>query len=86
MTKKKDSRINMDTRPTSVFIGRTNYDYTSDGPDETSPGGGLYHGPMDKYKSVMDFRKKRKNQNERVKRRLKRKQAWDILINMIKAS
>lgn len=37
-----------------------NYDYTQEGPNETSPGGGLYHGPMNKYKSVKDFTEKRK--------------------------
>jgi len=46
-----------------------NYDYTEEGANKTSPGGGLYHGKMDKYKSVDDFLKKRRK--EKSKKRIK---------------
>jgi hypothetical protein len=48
-------RVELDTRPPTVYTEFKNYDYTDEGPNETSLGGGLYHGPMDKYKSVKDF-------------------------------
>lgn len=52
--------------PNPIF---TNFDYTDEGPNETSPGGGLYHGPMDKYKSVDEFvTKRRKELKERRKK------------------
>jgi hypothetical protein len=41
-----------------------NYDYTSDvDGDETSPGGGLYHGPMSRFKSVEEFLKKKRKKS-----------------------
>lgn len=55
-----------------------NYDYTEEGANETSPGGGLYHGRMDKYKSVDDFLKKRKK--EKSKKRIK---ALEEILNKI---
>lgn len=58
-------RQDRDTRKHVLF---RNFDYTSDGPNETSPGGGLYHGPMDKYKSVKDFIDKRRKENSRLDR------------------
>lgn len=45
-----------------------NYDYTDEGPSETSPGGGLYHGSMGKYKSVKEFLDKRRSQNKKLDR------------------
>lgn len=53
---------NIDIRPQIFF---RNYDYSEPvGKSENSPGGGLYHGKMDKFKSVKDFldkaRKKRR--------------------------
>jgi hypothetical protein len=59
MTKKSDKkdkkRVDKDVRPApNPFFN--NYDYG--GPEEgseTSPGTGLYHGSMGKYKSVGDF-------------------------------
>lgn len=63
--------------PNPIF---TNYDYgTSEGPSETSPGGGLYSN-MHKYKSVKDFVEK--NRKERAKIR-KRKEALAELIKVI---
>ena len=44
-----------------------NYDYTENGANNTSPGGGLYHGKMDKYKSVEDFLKKRRKEKSKKK-------------------
>lgn len=64
------SRLDMDVRQPFIF---RNYDYTDNGPNETSPGGGLYHGPMDRFKSVKDFlekrRKEMKNRSERTNKR-----------------
>lgn len=66
------SRIDMDVRQPFFF---RNYDYTEEGPNETSPGGGLYHGPMDRFKSVKDFLEKRRkemdNRNKKVNKRAK---------------
>jgi len=47
-------RKDRDIRPD--FVAFKNYDYTNEEANETSPGGGLYHGPMDKFKSVKEFR------------------------------
>ena len=52
----------------------SNYDYTDQEPDETSPGGGLYHGPMNKFKSVKEFidkkRSKKKDKKAEIYSRL----------------
>ena len=70
--KKKDKkRVDMDVRPYPSPIFR-NYDYG--GPEnggEVSPGTGLYHGKMDKYKSVKDFIEK-----SRKRFRKRRKKSW----------
>lgn len=57
--KKKDKkRVDRDVRPTVFFH---NYDYGGpDSPTKTSPGRGLYDGPMDRYDSVSDFIKKKR--------------------------
>lgn len=56
----------LDVRPApNPFF--SNYDYTEGEPNETSPGGGLYHGYMGKYKSVEEFLKKRRKQQKRKK-------------------
>lgn len=66
-------RIDMDVRHPNVFTCFKNYDYTYQGADDTSPGGGLYHGPMDRFKSVKDFletrRKELNNRKERAQKR-----------------
>lgn len=64
----------------NVFF--SNYDYTDEGPNETSPGGGLYHGPMDKYKSIKEFLSKRRK-NNKIKNR---KADWAKLFEMINNS
>jgi hypothetical protein len=55
--------------PRPVF---PNFDYTEEGPNETSPGGGLYHGKMDKYKSVKEFVTKRRKQLRKRREQLER--------------
>lgn len=55
-----------------------NYDLGAGEANKTSPGGGLYDGSMDKYKSVSDFLKKK-----RKKKRALRKKAW---IQLLQAS
>ena len=60
MAKKKAPRQEQ-ARPFPQPVFR-NFDYTEEGPNETSPGGGLYHGKMDKYKSVKEFIDKRRKQ------------------------
>jgi hypothetical protein len=64
--KKKDPRVDMDVRPSPILF--KNYDYTAEGPNETSPGGGLYHGRMDRFKSVKDFVNKRRKANKKLKK------------------
>lgn len=44
-----------------------NYDYTEEGPNATSPGGGLFHGDMSKYKSIKDFLETRRRENKKAK-------------------
>jgi hypothetical protein len=55
-------RVDQDLREPTFFA---NYDYTEAEPNETSPGGGLYHGDMGKYKSVSEFIRKRRRQRGR---------------------
>jgi len=69
----KTAADNPSTRPLEPFY--TNYDYIDQTPgqrekDRSGPGGGLYHGKMDKYKSVKDFINK-----DRKRKRKKRKLA-----------
>lgn len=63
-------RIDLDTRHPHVYTWYTNHDYRPDvDPYETSIGGGLYHGPMDRFKSVKEFldRRKKKMKERRDK-------------------
>lgn len=63
--KKKNHDVDLDVRPKVFF---KNYDYTNDiTPNETSPGGGLFHGPMSRFKSVTDFLEKKKKSKKRIK-------------------
>lgn len=64
--KKKDKkRVDMDVRPYPNPFFR-NYDYGGpEGGSEVSPGTGLYHGKMDKYKSVKDFLDKARERKHR---------------------
>ncbi len=68
MSKKKDKDEQRQAARPGVFF--SNYDYTEEDPDETSPGGGLYHGKMDKYKSVKDFVEKRRKENAKIKKKI----------------
>jgi hypothetical protein len=70
---KKKERPEM-ARPFPNPIFR-NFDYTDEGPNETSPGGGLYHGPMDKYKSVDDFVTKRRKELKQRRKQLEARRA-----------
>lgn len=67
-----NERQDRDTRKHVLF---RNYDYTSEDPSEISPGGGLYNGPMDKYKSVKDFIDKRRKDNSKLDRNLQTRTA-----------
>lgn len=74
---KKETSTHVQTRPPGPFF--PNYDYG--GPEEGSesgPGTGLYHGNMDKYKSVKDFLDKAR------KRPHTRKKAWEWLYLLVK--
>lgn len=44
-----------------------NYDYSDGESTDISPGGGLYHGRMDRYKSIKDFLNKKRKRNKAVK-------------------
>ena len=46
-----------------------NYDYTTKGPNETSPGGGLHNGTKQKFKSVKEFVEKRRKENKKAQNR-----------------
>lgn len=63
MAKKSERQDQARPYPCPIF---TNYDYTDKEPNNTSPGGGLYHGRMDKYKSVKEFIKKRRKQKKKL--------------------
>ena len=64
MKKKDKKRVDLDVRPNPNPLF-TNYDlYGPENGSDVSPGTGLYHGDMDKYKSVKDFiNKSRKKSN-----------------------
>lgn len=68
--KKKTKRVDLDIRPYPSPMFR-NFDYTSDEPNETSPGGGPYHGvPADGEKSMGDWIKKRRKKLEKRRKKL----------------
>lgn len=66
--KKDKKRVDKDIRlfPSALY---QNFDYTDAPAGEVSLGGGLYHGKMDKYKSVKEFcdKKERELKNRRKK-------------------
>jgi hypothetical protein len=69
------ARIDLDVRSPNTFTHYRNFDYTSDpDPNETGIGGGLYHGPMDRFKSVKEFldrrRKKMKARQKKASGRM----------------
>lgn len=75
MTKKKNKkRVDLDVRPhPSPWF--SNYDYVDENKEQKEkgklgPGSGLYHGKMDKYKSVKEFidsdRKRRRKQRKKA--------------------
>ena len=61
MAKKKKKK---DSHPQSRGILFQNYDYAD---DPTGPGMGLYHGNMDKYKSVGEFLEKSRKRLKKYK-------------------
>lgn len=64
--KNKTPRIDMDTRSPRTYVHFDNYDYSEDtAVSDISPGGGLYHGPMDRFKSVKEFIDKKREQNKK---------------------
>lgn len=68
-------RIDMDTRHPHIYTWYHNADYTSDlDPGETGIGGGLYHGPMDRFKNVKQYleyrRKKLKERRDKISQRM----------------
>ncbi len=60
-------RTKKDIRPLVFF---KNYDYTTDQPDETSPGGGLFMN-QEKYKSTGDFLKKQSEKRKNIMKKVK---------------
>ncbi len=80
--KKQDKkRVELDTRPEpNPFF--SNYDYTSSGPNETSPGGSPWYGkPGGGEKSLGDWIKKRRKKQKKVnKQREARAQYFGLLI------
>jgi hypothetical protein len=60
-----------------------NYDYTDDpSMNETSPGGGLYHGRMDKFKSVKEFREYKDKQTKKRKKKMLAVANWVALTKL----
>lgn len=60
MSKKDKKRVDLDVRPKPAILFR-NYDYTSKGPNATSPGGSPYYGtPGGGEKSMGAWIKKRR--------------------------
>jgi hypothetical protein len=68
MTKKQKSkdkkRVDLDVRPLGPWFSNFDYGGPSEGGEE-SPGTGLYHGKMDKYKSVKEFIDKSRKRKHR---------------------
>ena len=79
------ARIDLDVRNPKTFTHYQNFDYTQDpDPNETGIGGGLYHGPIDRFKSVKEFldrrRKKMKARQKKASSRMELllKLTWEI--------
>lgn len=65
MSKKDKKRVDLDVRPIGLLF--KNYDYTSEGPNKTSPGSGPFRGtPGGGEKSLGDWIKKRRKANKKV--------------------
>lgn len=82
------NRLDMDVRHPHIFTHYRNMDYTDDpDPNETGIGGGLYHGPMDKFKSVKEFldnrRKKMKKRREKAEKQSQRMNALESLAKQV---
>lgn len=78
------NRLDMDVRHPNIYTHFKNYDYTEEVSNETSPGSGLYHGPMDRFKSVKDFLdKRRKEVNARRERAQKRSELLQSLVTKV---
>ena len=81
-------RIDMDVRHPHIYTWYRNMDYSPDpDPNETGPGGGLYHGPMDRFKSVKEFldnrRKKMKARREKAEKQAQRMSILEALANEV---
>jgi hypothetical protein len=77
-------RKNLDVRHPGIFTWFHNYDYSDGDPSDTSPGGGLYHGPMDKFKSVKEFVDKRRDQNKKKRDKAMKESNADWRIEQLK--
>lgn len=84
MSKSKKKRVDMDVRPYPNPVFK-NYDYTSEGPSETSPGGGPYYGsPGGGEKSMKDWIKKRRKALEKRKKKLMAFERFIVLLKISK--
>jgi hypothetical protein len=80
MMAKKKKRVDLDIRPYPSPIFR-NFDYTAEGPNETSPGGGPYYGtPGGGEKSMGDWIKKRR---KALRKRRKKLEAFSRMCDLV---
>jgi hypothetical protein len=77
-------RKNLDVRHPGIFTWFHNYDYSDGEPSDTSPGGGLYHGAMDKFKSVKDFIEQRRSQNKKKREKAMKESNAELRIAALK--
>lgn len=77
-------REDLDVRHPHIYTVYKNFDYTDDpNPNATGIGGGLYHGPMDRFKSVKEFLdKRRKKMKERREKAEKQAKRLDLLLKL----
>jgi hypothetical protein len=77
-------RLDLDVRPIGPLV--RNYDYGGpEGGSDVGPGTGLYHGTMDKYKSVSDFLNKSRKRRFSKKFNKKQKKALrEMVFNILK--